>query len=52
MRVDRDAVAGLRIVEVGDGRRLVIVDLDQRCRRGRLLESLGDHGGDMLAGER
>ncbi len=46
-----DAVAGLGVAEVGDGRRFVIADLDQGRRRDRLLESLGNHGRDMLAAE-
>jgi hypothetical protein len=50
--IDRDAVAGLGIAEVDDGRRLVIADLDQGRRGDRLLEGLGHDGSYMLAGIR
>ena len=49
--VDRDAVAGLAVAEVDDGRGLVIADLDQGRGRDRLLEGLGHDRRDMLARE-
>ena len=49
--VDRIAFAGPRIVEARNRGSLLIGDLDEGCRCGRLLESLGNDSSNMLAAE-